>query len=120
MAYLAEDDLARITKGDAAGFVPHGLDFPRLSGTVTAIDRNPAKILTEPALASIHGGDIPVRMAGQALVPQGGYYRVVVTLDGAQPPLKLAGHVMINGQGQSMVGRLIRSALVVLVREWGA
>ncbi|MBI3446413.1 MAG: peptidase M50 [Magnetospirillum sp.] len=120
LAYVAEDDLARITEGDMASFVPHGLDFSRLSGTVTAIDRNPAKILTEPALASTHGGDIPVRVAGQALVPQGGFYRVVITLDGVQPDLKLAGHVMINGQGQSTVGRLARSVLVVLVREWGA
>jgi putative peptide zinc metalloprotease protein len=120
IAYVAEDDLERIAPGDEAGFSPHGLDYPRMSGAVLSIDRNPVKVLTDPALASLHGGDIPVRASGQALVPQGGYYRVQVQLDGAPPHMKLIGHVQISGQGQSLILRAARSALVVLVREWGA
>jgi len=61
-----------------------------------------------------------VRASGQTLVPQGGYYRVQVQLLGAPPNMKLIGHVQISGQGQSLIGRAARSALVVLVREWGA
>jgi len=120
IAYVAEDDLDRISQGDDATFVPRGLDHSRMTGVVLSIDRNPAKVLTEQALASLHGGDIPVRASGQALVPQGGYYRVTIRLDGAPPDMKLVGHAMISGQGQSLLGRAARSALVVLVREWGA
>ena len=119
IAYVPEDDLDRIVVGDSASFVPHGLDFSRLSGKVIAIDHNPVKVLTEPALSSLHGGDIPVRASGQTLVPQGGYTRVTVAVDGTSPGLKLIGHAMISGQGQSLIGRAVRSALVVLVREWG-
>ncbi len=119
-AYVAEDDLDRIKLGDDARFIPHGLDHAGMGGTVQAIDRNPVKVLTDPALASLHGGDIPVRASGQTLVPQGGYYRVQVQLLGAPPNMKLIGHVQISGQGQSLIGRAARSALVVLVREWGA
>ena len=119
-AYVAEDDLERIKEGDDARFIPHGLDHAGMLGTVLLIDRNPVKVLTDPALASLHGGDIPVRAVGQALVPQGGYFRVTIRLDGAVPDMKLIGHAVINGKGQSLLGRASRAALVVLVREWGA
>jgi putative peptide zinc metalloprotease protein len=119
-AYVAEDDLERIRDGDDARFIPHGLDHAGMTGAVLSIDRNPVKVLTDPALASLHGGDIPVRAAGQTLVPQGGFFRVTIRLDGAAPDIKLIGHVQISGQGQSLIGRAARSALVVLVREWGA
>jgi putative peptide zinc metalloprotease protein len=119
IAYVPEDDIDRIKEGDSASFIPHGLDFPRLTGKVIAIDHNPVKVLTEPALSSLHGGDIPVRASGQSLVPQGGYTRVTIAIDGPPPGLKLIGYTMISGQGQSLIGRAVRSALVVLVREWG-
>ena len=119
-AYVAEDDLERIKEGDAAHFIPHGLNHVGMTGTVLTIDRNPVKVLTDPALASLHGGDIPVRVSGQALVPQGGLFRVTIHLNGTAPDIKLIGHVQISGQGQSLIGRAARSALVVLVREWGA
>ncbi|WP_041634484.1 site-2 protease family protein [Magnetospirillum gryphiswaldense] len=119
-AYLAEDDLERIKEGDEARFIPHSLDHAGMAGKVLSIDRNPVKVLADPALASLHGGDIPVRAAGQALVPQGGFFRVTIRLDGPAPDIKLIGHAIISGQGQSLIGRAARSALVVLVREWGA
>jgi putative peptide zinc metalloprotease protein len=119
-AYVAEDDLERIGEGGEARFIPHGLDHAGLNGRVLSIDRNPVKILTDPALASLHGGDIPVRVSGQILVPQGSFFRVSIRLDGPAPDLKLIGHARISGQGQSLIGRTIRAALVVLVREWGA
>ena len=120
IAYVAEDDLDRIKPGDDARFIPHGLDHSGMAGKVLSIDRNPVKVLTDPALASLHGGDIPVRAVGQALVPQGGFFRVTIRLEGPAPDIKLIGHAIISGQGQSLIGRAVRSALVVLVREWGA
>ncbi|MBF0393788.1 MAG: HlyD family efflux transporter periplasmic adaptor subunit [Alphaproteobacteria bacterium] len=119
-AYVAEDDLDRIEDGAEATFIPKGLDHPRMIGKVVSIEHSPVKILFDPALAAPHGGDIPVRVEGQTLVPQGGYYRVQVQLEGAPPNIKLIGDVQISGQGQSLVGRVVRSALVVLVREWGS
>jgi putative peptide zinc metalloprotease protein len=119
-AYVAEDDLPRIREGNDARFIPHDLDHVGMSGQVISIDRNPVKVLTDPALASLHGGDIPVRMAGQVLVPQGSFFRVTIRLDGPVPDQKLIGHVRISGLGQSFLDRAARSALVVLIREWGA
>ncbi|RAU20116.1 peptidase M50 [Paramagnetospirillum kuznetsovii] len=120
VAYVTEDDLERIRIGDEASFIPRGLDHFRRHGTVTGIDRNPARTLPEQTLAAPYGGDIPVRPQGQALVPQGSYFRVTMAMDGAPPDIKLVGHADIKGQGQSLIGRAVRSMLVVLVREWGA
>ncbi len=120
VAYFAEADVARIKEGDEASFIPLGLDHPRMLGAVMSIDRNPAKVITEPALTSVHGGDIPVRAAGQALVPQGGCFRVTIRLVGMPPDLKLTGHVIVSGLSQSILLRLARSTAAILVREWGA
>ncbi|ABK42943.1 peptidase M50 [Magnetococcus marinus MC-1] len=119
-AYVAEDDLERIHEGDAVRFIPYSLDQASMVGTIHTMDRNPVKVLTDPALATLYGGEIPVRVSGQNLVPQGGFFRIIIHLEGLPPPIKLVGHVQISGQAQSLVGRVLRSALVVLVREWGA
>ncbi len=120
IAYFAESDLARIKEGDEATFIPRDLDQPRMHGVVLLIDRNPAKVITEPALTSVHGGDILVRPAGQTLIPQGGCFRVTIQLAGMVPDLKLTGHVIVSGQSQSILLRLARSAAAILVRELGA
>ena len=120
IAYFAEADLARIKVGDEASFIPRDLDHHRMQGTVLSIDRNPAKVITEPALTSVYGGDILVRAVGQTLVAQGGCFRVTIRLDGIPPDLKLTGHVIVSGQSQSILLRVARSAIAILVREWGA
>jgi putative peptide zinc metalloprotease protein len=120
IAYVADEDLDRIATGARASFVPRSLDHRRLTGMVSNIDHSPITALTEPALAAAHGGEIPVRLQGQTLVPQGGYHRVIVTLDGMPPDIRLMGQVEIAASGQSLLGRTIRAALVVLMREWGA
>ncbi|MBY0429839.1 MAG: HlyD family efflux transporter periplasmic adaptor subunit, partial [Rhodospirillales bacterium] len=120
MAYVSEDDIERIAEGDGAAFIPRNPDAPRAEGRIVAIDRSPVKGLSEPAVATINGGDIPVRLSGQILVPQAGYYRIRVRMEGAPPGVKLVGHVVVNGQGRSLLERLRRSVLVVLLREWGA
>jgi putative peptide zinc metalloprotease protein len=119
IAYVTEEDLERIAVGDRASFTPQSPDHGGYRGTVTSIDRNPVRLLSEPSLAAIHGGAIPARPQGQALIPQTTIYRVVVRLDGDAPAIKLAGHASISGRGQSPLGRVARAALVILVREWG-
>jgi len=57
---------------------------------------------------------------GQTLVAQGGCFRVTIRLDGIPPDLKLTGHVIVSGQSQSILLRVARSAIAILVREWGA
>jgi putative peptide zinc metalloprotease protein len=118
-AYVGEHDASRFGPGAAATLVPHSLDHPRLSGRVVGIDPSPIRSLADGALANIHQGPIPVRMTAQALVPESSWTRLTIALDAPAADTELPAIALIEGESESPLARLLRSALVVLVREWG-
>lgn len=120
VAYVAEDDLSRIQGGAQATFTPNALESPSRDGRVQRIEPSPAKALTDGALASIHGGDIPSYVSGQTIVPEAAITRVTIPLDGVPPDHEQMGTITIDAERSSLVGRLARSVMVVLIREWGA
>jgi putative peptide zinc metalloprotease protein len=119
-AFVAEEDLPRIRVGATATFIPDGTGDVAMAATITAIDRMAARSLTEPALAVPYGGIIPARFDHQTLVPDVAVYGVRLTL--AKPtnaPVVQRGQVHIDGERRSALGRLARSAIAILLREWG-
>jgi hypothetical protein len=120
VAYLAEEELARIQEGAVATFSPHALESASRHGRVQRIDPSPAKTLPDGALASVHGGDIPARVSGQNIIPDGAITRVTITLEGPPPAHEEIGIIAIRAESSSFIGRLARSIMVVLIREWGA
>ncbi|MBF0326418.1 MAG: HlyD family efflux transporter periplasmic adaptor subunit [Alphaproteobacteria bacterium] len=120
VAYLAEDELARIQKGADVTFSPHALESASRRGRVQRIDPSPAKTLPDGALASVHGGDIPARVSGQNIIPDGAVTRVTITLEGPPPAHEEIGTISIQAESSSFIGRLAKSVMVVLIREWGA
>lgn len=119
IAYVAEDDLSRIASGAKATFTPRQLERRTQDGQVERIDPSPAKTIIDAALSSIHHGPIPSRVSGKQIVPEGAYTRVTIRLDPTSLPREAMGTVNITAERSSMVGRLFRSVMVVLVREWG-
>ena len=119
VAYAPEEDLNRLKVGDEARFIPGSLDFPAVTGRVERIDPSPVKALQDGQLSSVHGGDIPARVSGRQIIPEGAVTRVMIRLDRAPPDLELGGNVIIEGERRSILGRLARSVLIVLIREWG-
>lgn len=119
--YLEEQDVERIAVGDRGHFYPEAPDRPTLTLHVTAIDRDAAHSLGEAALASAHGGRILVRQQDRRLVPERAVYRVTLEVDAPPADLlqSLRGQVAIHGRGESLIGRYLRAALAVLVRESG-
>lgn len=76
--------------------------------------------LDTPYTASIHGGDLAVHQSADGeLVPTRGVYRARFTVVGESPAAirVLRGRVVIEGQSESLLSRLRRGALAVLVRE---
>lgn len=120
IAYVAEDDLARIAEDAHATYTPNALERPSRDGQVKRIDPSPAKTLTDGALASIHGGTLPSHVSGEHIVPEGAFTRVAVALDGSPPDQEDMGTVTIDAERSSLIGRFVRSVMVVLIREWGA
>jgi putative peptide zinc metalloprotease protein len=118
-AYVAEEDLPRIATGATARFIPEGAASAR-PAQLSAIDRASVRSLTEPALAAPFGGAIPARIDKQSLIPDISVYRVRLTLaEPAEPSVTLRGEVHLDGERRSILGRAMRAAAAVLIREWG-
>jgi putative peptide zinc metalloprotease protein len=81
------------------------------------------RLLAEPALASTLGGPIAVRAQKRdELAPDRTIYRLKLAVDPgvAAPGRVLRGDVILRGESVSLVSRLWRAALAVLIRESGA
>ncbi|MBX9634060.1 MAG: biotin/lipoyl-binding protein, partial [Magnetospirillum sp.] len=119
-AYVGEDDLPRITLGTTASFIPEGAGVSQ-SATLIAIDRMAVRNLTEPALAVPYGGTIAARFDKQSLIPDVAVYRLrlAVADQSATVPVPLRGEIHLEGERRSMLGRAVRAALAVIIREWG-
>jgi putative peptide zinc metalloprotease protein len=126
-AYVDEADLDRITVGDAATFVAEAdtrIEFPL---RLVEIARASTTILSDPALASTMGGPIAVRAAKNdkqnELVPDRTLYRVrLAVAEGHAVPVTrvLRGQVILRGEAISLIRRIWRFSLAVVIRESGA
>ena len=77
-----------------------------------SIDDGSSRTLAEHSLASINGGDIPVRQGtggDHSLVPESPIYRVLLRPDGGLPaPDQVQrGKVLLEGERESIAGRTL-------------
>lgn len=120
--WLDEEDVQRINVGQKGFFIPdsgtgHGLEL-----TVSAIDRDAARVLPRHELASALGGHIVTREKNGQLVPERAIYRValeVQNMPDEMRPHAWRGHLTIHADWSSPAGRYLRQILSVLVREFG-
>jgi putative peptide zinc metalloprotease protein len=119
-ADLDEADVGRVHPGATARFQPENGEAP-IALVVRSISAGAIATLEAPALASVNGGDVAVRRAADGrLVPEAAVYRVM--LDLVDPPPETAavlrrGWVTIAGDRASVVSRLWRRVVAVVVRE---
>lgn len=116
------DELAAIEVGQPARFIPLDLTRPAIEARVTEIAEVDEREFTVPYLASIYGGDVPVRKDDKGrLRPEVSVYRVRLQVDQTDGPIQQAivGHVQIQGQSSSLAGRAWDRTVAVLIRESG-
>lgn len=121
-SFVPVDELAYVAIGQPAWFIPLDLTRPSVRAHVTQIAEVDEREFTVPYLASIYGGDIPVRKDDMGrLKPERSVYRVRLSLDEAAmgPGLILPGHVQIEGQPSSVAKRAWDQVAATLVRESG-
>lgn len=118
-AYVEEADLNRLQLGAKAKFYAEGGDVAPMTASVFSIDRVGTRQLIVTELASKYGGEIAVREDEQKhLVPEQGIYRVLLSVDAQSlKPINLRGRLSLNTLPESIIGRLWRTALAVLIRE---
>lgn len=119
-AYLEERDVARIAAGASATFYPDGAPQRALGLSVVRIDRDASRALPEALLASIHGGEIPVHLAHERLVPDRAIYGVTLAVHepGAIGAMRqLRGRIVIRADSRTLAGKYLETAAAVAIRE---
>jgi putative peptide zinc metalloprotease protein len=121
-SFVPVNELAYVTVGQPARFVPLDLTRSSIEAHVTQIAEVDEREFMVPYLASVYGGDVPVRKDDKGrLKPEVSMYRVRLSLDevGTSPDHILAGHVQIEGQPSSIAERAWDQVVATLVRESG-
>lgn len=116
------DELAYVAVGQPARFIPLDLTRPALDARVMEIAEVDEREFTVPYLASVYGGDVPVRKDDKGrLRPDVSVYRVRLQVKQTDSPVEqaVAGHVQIQGQSSSLVRRVWDRTIAVLIRESG-
>lgn len=121
--YVSEADLARIEPGALGRFVPESVQRPALPVELATIAVGAAAEIQAPELASTHAGPIAVSETNERrLVPVSGQYLVTMNVDSParSPELQARGTAIIVGRPESVLARVWRQTLKVLMREAGA
>ncbi len=120
--YPNEHQLARISPNDQARFYPESGDYTPIPCRVNSINKTSSRILDEPYLASLYGGDLPVRMDKDKLISDQSLYRVLLIPQASELALPAQVHrgtIVINGIPQSIALRALRKVTAVFIRESG-
>jgi putative peptide zinc metalloprotease protein len=121
-AYIPEEDLYRVAVGTAGRFLADDSGRRWVPATVASIAPASSRVLPEPYLASVHGGNVPVHQGrDRTLIPEAPVYRVLLRPDAPlRAPVQVErGTVLLDGEGESLATRLWRTAIGVLIRESG-
>jgi putative peptide zinc metalloprotease protein len=119
-SYPDEHELARISLSDRARFYPENDRFPPVDCLVQAIDQASSTVLDEPYLASIYGGNIPVRERNNRLLFNQSQYRILLLLDSEEtslPDQVQRGTAIVFCRPESIARRALKKIIAVFIRE---
>jgi putative peptide zinc metalloprotease protein len=122
IAYAEEADLQRLQQGASGIFYPDGGDLAPILVNVLNIDSSGTRQLTLAELSSRYDGAIAVREDKQHhLIPEQGVYRLLLQVKNTSItlPNTVRGRLSLTTPAESISGRLLRSALAVIIRESG-
>lgn len=120
-AYVEEAELDRIAVGDTAVFIPGDIGEPRVPARIVAVEETAIRVLTDPELASLHGGAIATRAGpNQTVIPEVPVYRVkLVPAVAVAPRRTVTGTAVIDGKPASIARRTWQRIVSVVIRESG-
>lgn len=122
--YLDASDIWRVQEGSTGNFIPDDITLALLKAKVELIAWASSPALEQIELAANFGGRIPARLdqRGQP-VPISAQYSlrasIVVETPAEYLDKSVAGILVVEGRPESLVARVWRQALKVLIRESG-
>ena len=121
-ALASETDVGYLRSGQSARFIPEGVERPSVDAQVVEIRDADEHSFTVPYLASLYGGEVPVREdVNHKLRPETSVYRITLRLTGPPPRWNQAvrGMVLVEGPRISFAQRVWEKGVRVLIRESG-
>jgi putative peptide zinc metalloprotease protein len=120
-AAVTEDVVAALSVGQDGFFVSEDAWAKSTPVRVAEIGSVNLHQFDSPDLASVYGGNVPVRVdASGKLIPTNSVFTVRLKIDSlGAPDRTLRGTAVINGKPRSLAGRLFDTAVAVLIRESG-
>jgi putative peptide zinc metalloprotease protein len=122
-ALVEETMVKHLQVGQSARFIPEDAERPSLTARIDEIRDIDEHSFTVPYLASLYGGDVPVREdATRRLKPETSVYRVTLRLVDSPPRWNQAvrGTVLVKGPRISFAQRAWEQSARILIRESGA
>ena len=122
VALTPETELSRLKVGQQAQFIPDDPMRPKSYAQIAEIRQVDEETLAIPYLASVFGGNIPVRENKDGrLLPQSAIYRVRLKPNDnhLQYNQVVKGLIHVQGDPQSLIGRVRDVIMAILVREMG-
>jgi putative peptide zinc metalloprotease protein len=121
-ALAPETEVGYLQSGQSARFIPEGPERPSVKAQVVEIRDIDESSFTVPYLASLYGGEVPVREdATHKLRPDTSVYRITLRL--IEPPPRwnqaVRGTVLVEGPRISLAQRAWEKGVRVLIRESG-
>ena len=120
-AYWAEADVRLVPNHAMATFYPENPDALPQSGRLLGMDQTTTHYLPEPYMASIYGGNVPVRLdQNDRLVVEGSFYRSELILEQVFPMSHISrGLLSIKTSPESHLNRLWYMMHAIFIRESG-
>lgn len=121
-AFIPEHEFGRVSPGAKVVFHAENVDIAPVMGVVEAVDPAGVQTLENPYVASLYGGDVPVREDRNGnLVLQTAHYRATITVHDANLRLTqmVRGEVVVEAERRSPLSRVWTAVQAVLIREIG-
>ena len=121
-ALAPETDVGSLRSGQSARFIPEGAERSSVKAQIVEIRDIDESSFTVPYLASLYGGEVPVRKdASHRLRPETSVYRITLRLVEPAPRWNQAvrGTVLVDGPRISVAQRAWEKGVRILIRESG-
>ncbi len=119
--YVSESDLWRIKSGSHGRFVPEAIQRPTVDIVVENLSIAGAPSIDIQDLSSAHGGRVAVQVEQSGTLPISAQYLIRMSTKDrtAAPELINRGIAVINGERESIMARVWKNSMAVLLRETG-
>ncbi len=120
--FCNENDLNLLKENAKSKFIFNSGDLENITSNITTISRVSVPYLEYSELSSNFGGTIPTREdSNKRVKTEQAYYKITIDLDNYELDLKSrkVGVLISQGESSSIISRIIKKSISVIIRESG-